>query len=241
MTSNTANFPCTDLGGDAVEWDLTGNGSGQVGFDFGWHYHGFPAIYWQIDISGHSQTGWNQGGYVSFKAASDSQYEEIYRYDLGGPCPSGGACSYTYTLAGEGYYSNNRVWHVDLKNDFGDYHYNEFDSGHLRIAAHGFPTPAPTVTPGPGDSGFCGSVEPVTPDNEIFGLTGLELGNIVCVDLLPIDIKILTLEISVPRFAHICFQDVSFGYAYVFGMKINLTAPLYLLAIAWSIRNLFIS
>jgi len=102
-----------------------------------------------------------------------------------------------------------------------------------------FAPPVPTATPYP--DVFCGSIEPEVDDTKIFGFEGLEFGAISCVDLLPYEISILGVDLSIPHFAHICFQDVSLGSAYIFGFEIDMDAPLYALGVAWALRNLFIS
>ena len=101
----------------------------------------------------------------------------------------------------------------------------------LHIA--GTPTPAPLQS-------MCSSVKGGG-DDQIFGFEGIEFGAMRCVDLFEYSVTILGIDINLPMFAHLCFQDVSLGNAYIFGFPIDMDAPLYLLGITWFLRNLFVS
>jgi len=105
------------------------------------------------------------------------------------------------------------------------------------LYAYGYPAP----TPPPATDMYCASVDGEQDDGEIFGFTGIELGSTYCVDLLPWEISILGVDISIPLFAHICFQNISLGSIYVFGLKLGLDGFVYALGVAWALRNMFIS
>jgi hypothetical protein len=99
----------------------------------------------------------------------------------------------------------------------------------------------PTPTPNP-DAEFCSSVAPLN-DEEYFGFTGVEFGQMACVDFLdpPINKEILGVEINIPHFIHLCFQDVSIGVITLFGMSFSLDTIVAVGVAIWALRNLFIS
>lgn len=74
-----------------------------------------------------------------------------------------------------------------------------------------------------------------------FGYTGIELGGIYCLNIGPYEYDILGVEIDIPWVAYICVQEVSLGLIEIFGVAIDLDSFCMLIAVAWALRNLFIS
>ena len=113
-------------------------------------------------------------------------------------------------------------------------------SGDAYISTDGSIVSTPTPSPTP-DGNFCDTVQDENDTDPVFGYTGIEYGAMYCADLLPFDISILGVDMSIPHFAHICLQDVSIGTGTMFGMSIDLDVALFVAGVAWAIRNLFIS
>lgn len=104
------------------------------------------------------------------------------------------------------------------------------------------PTQMPTATPTAIVDGYCGSVDGQegSPD-PAFGWTGIEYGQSACLDLGGFQISILGVDIDIPWLAHLCLQGLYIGEAVIFGVSISLDVILVTIAVAWLLRNMFVS
>jgi hypothetical protein len=74
-----------------------------------------------------------------------------------------------------------------------------------------------------------------------FDYDGIYFGNTYCVDIGPDEAEILGITLEMPWIAHLCAQEVGIGNIKVFGVDVNLDIFIIMLAVAWALRNLFIS
>ncbi len=82
------------------------------------------------------------------------------------------------------------------------------------------PTPTPMPTAIPVDS-YCSVIDPGEQQEEDFLWSGITWGASYCIDIGPYVL------FDIPHVAHICVQNISMGYVYVFGIKVLLDIILY--------------
>lgn len=130
------------------------------------------------------------------------------------------------------------AWH-DYQFYAGEWNEYHAITGEVEVYLYPHFPPEGTPTPSP-DSLYCDAVHGESGESP-FGYDGITYGAMYCVDLLPFEISILGVDLSIPHFAHICIQDVSLGKGRMFGMEIDLDVALLVMGVAWAVRNLFIS
>ena len=87
---------------------------------------------------------------------------------------------------------------------------------------------------------WCATIEEED-DSLWFDYDGITFGDIYCVDIGPYSVELLGWEIGLPYIANICVQEVGFGHVVIFGLDVDLDAFSWVIAVAWVLRNIFIS
>lgn len=102
-------------------------------------------------------------------------------------------------------------------------------------------TPTPVVTP----SGYCSVVNGTGTEleSDAISWTGVDIIPGSCFDIGPWEPPFPSLSDfgGAPWIAHLCTAEVDLGVATAFGVRISLLAIAYITAIAWALRNLFVS
>lgn len=105
------------------------------------------------------------------------------------------------------------------------------------------PVIVPTATPGPTATGtpvnsYCDMVHDVAEEEPAFEWGGVVYGSSECIDIGPYSASLFGFEWGIPHVAHICFQSVSFGSVYVFGVAILVDIILLAMAAVTVVRLL---
>lgn len=102
----------------------------------------------------------------------------------------------------------------------------------------GTPTPGPTCLDTGGS--YCDCVDAVTTCTD-FCYTGFgPTGNGVCADVGPYSLTLFGIDLEIPWIAHVCFEEWLFGTAIIFGVSFSMDVVIFVVLIAWVVRNIVI-